>query len=186
MGRFGSLTEIGRGEVNSRGREEIQQPKFSNLNLAAHETACASMSLHTGLQGSAIVSCSFLESAPRNGEPPTSTRGGSMKNFYFGTGGLLHGANDWGRRLFAHLGLLPVFAALLILTACPKNPAIQVSSTPNSVGGTLHISGQGFTGGGHVNFSATNTPGHATIEPIGGTNAASDGSIKVDLPFSWP
>jgi len=109
-----------------------------------------------------------------------------MKGFYSGTRGLLHGAKDWGRRLFAHLGLLPVFAALLILTACPKNPAIQVSSTPNSVGGTLHISGQGFTGGGHVNLSATNTPGHATIEPIGGTNAASDGSIKVDLPFSWP
>lgn len=100
--------------------------------------------------------------------------------------GPLYRLNDLVFRFRMYLRFLPVLVALLILTACPKNPTIQVSSTPSQVGGTLHISGQGFTGGGHVNFSATNTPGHPTIEPIGGTNAASDGSIKVDLPFSWP
>lgn len=109
-----------------------------------------------------------------------------MKLFDSGVHGLLHRSNDLGLRLAAHLRLFPVIAALLILTACPKNPAIQVSNTSNQVGGTLHISGQGFTGGGQVNLSATNTPGHPAIEPIGKTNAAADGTIQVSLPFSWP
>jgi hypothetical protein len=88
--------------------------------------------------------------------------------------------------LLSQLRAGAVLAALLVCTACPKNPSITLSNTPNEVGGTLHISGSGFTGGGKVSFSATNTPGHSAIEPIGGTTAASDGSVSADIPFSWP
>lgn len=89
-------------------------------------------------------------------------------------------------RLLMPLRAGAVLAALLVCTACPKNPSITLSNTPNEVGGTLHISGSGFTGGGKVSFSATNTPGHPAIEPIGATTADSGGNINANIPFSWP
>ncbi len=95
-------------------------------------------------------------------------------------------SNQQGHRLLAGLRLFPVLAVVLILSACPKNPSIEVSNTPNEVGGTLHISGSGFTPNGHVNLSAMNTPGHSAIEPIGGAKATATGSISVNVPFSWP
>jgi hypothetical protein len=94
-------------------------------------------------------------------------------------------SNRW-RSLSIALRVGALLAILLTFTACPKNPSITVNITPNEVGGTMHVSGSGFTGGGHVSVSAANTPGHPAIETVGSTTADSSGSISVDFPFSWP
>lgn len=94
--------------------------------------------------------------------------------------------NRAGLSMLTRARALALFAAVLILTACPKNPTITVNNMPNEVGGTLNISGSGFTPSGEINLSALNTPGHSSIESIGKAKASATGTFSVDIPFSWP
>jgi len=84
-------------------------------------------------------------------------------------------------------GLLAVlFSLILCMTACPKNPTISLNNVTNQCGGTLYVNGSGFTKGGKVQISATNTPGSPGVQAITTATADSSGNISVPIPYYNP
>lgn len=75
---------------------------------------------------------------------------------------------------------------IFAVTGCSKNPSITLSNNYNECGGTLHVSGTGFTAGRQVQISATNTPGSPTMRKIASATADSSGNVSADIPYSWP
>lgn len=81
---------------------------------------------------------------------------------------------------------ISLLALVLCLAGCGKSPTITVNNTPNQCGGTLHVSGSGFTASGQVQISASGTPGLSGTQKISVATADSSGNIAVDIPFNYP
>lgn len=92
--------------------------------------------------------------------------------------------NNPGRGFRASMQLLPLLAIVLMLTGCPSIQ--QAYNTENQTGGTVHVSGTGFTPGGQVVFYARHTPGHPDSWRIYETQASPSGTVEVNIGYTWP
>ena len=79
------------------------------------------------------------------------------------------------------------FIAVIVMTAgCTKeNPTITATNQPNETGGTLQISGSGFTGGFPVSVSVLNVPGTGKPWSEKAGNATTGGTINVTVSYTY-
>jgi hypothetical protein len=86
------------------------------------------------------------------------------------------------RRYRLDLALLPALL-ILVLVAC-ENPSITIINQTNQTGGTLQVTGSGFTPGNPVSVSINNVPGVGPWQENAG-KADGIGHINVTITYSY-
>jgi hypothetical protein len=83
--------------------------------------------------------------------------------------------------------LSPILLGLLLLAGCPnEHPTIQVANQKNQTGGSLLITGSGFTPGNPVSVSILNAPGLPQPWTEKAGSADGSGKINVTVSYSYP
>lgn len=83
---------------------------------------------------------------------------------------------------------LGLFFLCLLLAGCPKeNPTIQAipNDLANQSGGTLQITGSGFTPGNPIRVGVLNPPGATSPWGQAAGNADGSGNINITVSYSW-